>query len=117
MQYYTDSELLELLDTKPELLVEIIKQMQKEDAEKTYKRLLNIDTDKVEIIQKSKGESEIPVAVASILAKNAFNEEVVKMSKLFKIDFRNTDPKDIPKDILKKTAKAHFKNISKILQN
>lgn len=87
------------------------------DAAKTYKRLLNIDTNKVEIIQKTKGESEIPVAVASILAKNAFNEEVSKMSKLYNIDFKHTDPKDIPKDILRKTAKSHFKNISEILKN
>jgi ribonuclease HIII len=86
------------------------------DAEKTYRRLLQIDKEKVNIIQKTKGESEIPVAAASILAKNLFNEEVSKMSKSFGIDFKHVDPKEIPKNILKQVAKLHFKNISEIMK-
>jgi len=46
------------------------------DVEKTYRRLSKLDKNKIKIIQKSRGESEIPVAVASILAKSFFEEEV-----------------------------------------
>ncbi len=87
------------------------------DAEKTYRRLLNVDKDKVTIIQKTKGESEIPVAAASILAKNIFNDEVDKMSRGYGLDFRHIDPKEIPKDILRNVSKIHFKNIAEILKN
>lgn len=84
------------------------------DVEKTYRRLQGIDRKKVTIIQKSKGETEIPVAVASILAKEIFEKEVDNMSKAFGIDFRNIDPKELPRDILERVAKTHFKNISNL---
>ena len=83
------------------------------DVEKTYRRLEGIDRKKVKIIQKSKGETEIPVAAASILAKDIFNEDVDKMCKAFGMDFRKIDPKEVPKDILRQVAKLHFKNIPK----
>ena len=85
------------------------------DVEKTYYRLQNIDRKKVTLIQKSKGESETPVAVASVLAKNLFNEKVKNLCKHYGMDFSKIDPKDISKDILKKIAKLHFKNISDCL--
>lgn len=85
------------------------------DVEKTYKRLSGVDTNKVKIIQKAKGESEIPVAAASILAKDVFNDEVNKMIKYFGIDIKHVKPEDIPKDILKKISKHHFKNIAALL--
>lgn len=83
------------------------------DVEKTFRRLQGIDRKKIKIIQKSKGESEIPVATASILAKKIFNDEVDKMCKTYGMDFRKIDPKEIPHDILKNVAKLHFKNIPK----
>lgn len=43
MQYYSDSELLTMLKTDPEQLVEIIKQTQKENAEKNRKDLYFAD--------------------------------------------------------------------------
>jgi ribonuclease HIII len=85
------------------------------DVEKTYHRLEGIDRNKVTIIQKSKGETEIPVAAASILAKNIFNDEVDSMCKRFGMDFRSIDPKVIPKEILTQISKHHFKNISTLL--
>lgn len=87
------------------------------DVEKTYQRLLQIDTSKVNIIQKSKGESEIPVAAASILAKDIFNEEVNKTIKKYGIDFRHVQPKDIPKNILENISKKHFKNVNEVLNS
>lgn len=86
------------------------------DVEKTYKRLSKLDKNKIKIIQKSKGESEIPVAVASILAKSFFEEEVSVMCRRYGIDFRKINPAEIPKDIIEKVYKTHFKNISKLLE-
>lgn len=87
------------------------------DVEKTYNRLLQVDRSKVNIIQKSQGESEIPVAAASIFAKDIFNEEVKKMIKTYGIDFKHVQPQDIPKHILENIAKKHFKNVSQVLNN
>jgi len=47
-QYYSNSELLRILQTDPEQLIEIIKQLQKEDAERNGKELYFNDD---EIIQ------------------------------------------------------------------
>jgi ribonuclease HIII len=78
-------------------------------VEKTYKRLSKLDKNKIKIIQKSKGESEIPVAVASILAKSFFEEEVSRMCRRYGIDFRKINPAEIPKDIIEKYTKLILK--------
>ena len=80
------------------------------------RRLAKLDKNKIKIIQKSRGESEIPVAVASILAKNFFEQEVTLMCKRYGIDFRKINPAEIPKAIIDKVYKTHFKNISKLLE-
>lgn len=82
------------------------------DFEKTEYRLESVDRTNVEIIQKSKGESEIPVAAASIIAKYTFETEVDKLNEKFKIDLRKLQPKDIDDTILPYVAKLHFKNVS-----
>ena len=85
------------------------------DVEKTFRRLYGgvyiLDKEKVEIIQKSKGESEIPVAASSIIAKDIFEKEVDAMGNAFGMNFRKMNPQDLPKSILEKVAKLHFKNI------
>lgn len=86
------------------------------DVEKTCKRLAKLDKNKIKIIQKSRGESEIPVAVASILAKSFFEEQVNLMCRRYGIDFRKINPSEIPKTIIDKVYKTHFKNISKLLE-
>jgi ribonuclease HIII len=86
------------------------------DVEKTCKRLAKLDKNKIKIIQKSRGESEIPVAVASILAKSFFEQEVSLMCRRYGIDFRKINPAEIPKAIIDKVYKTHFKNISKLLE-
>jgi len=86
------------------------------DVEKTYRRLSKLDKNKIKIIQKSRGESEIPVAVASILAKSFFEEEVSLMCRRYGINFRKINPAEIPKAIIDKVYKTHFKNISKLLE-
>ena len=86
------------------------------DVEKTYKRLSKLDRNKIQIIQKSSGESEIPVAVASILAKNYFEKEVDSICKKYGIDFRKINPNELPLNILEQVYKTHFSNISKLIE-
>lgn len=81
------------------------------DFEKTEYRLESVDRSNVEIIQKSKGESEIPVATASIIAKYTFETEVDKLNIKYHIDLRKVQPNDIDESILPFVAKLHFKNI------
>lgn len=82
------------------------------DFEKTEFRLETVDRTNVEIIQKSKGESEIPVAAASIIAKYTFETEVDKLNEKYKVDLRKIQPSDIDKSILPNVAKLHFKNVN-----
>jgi len=81
------------------------------DVEKTYERLAGIDKRKVEIIQKSKGETEIPVAAASIIAKRAFEKSVDELNEKYSVDLRHQKPEDIDSSILPYVAKTHFKNV------
>ncbi len=85
------------------------------DFEKTEYRLSSIDRANLEIIQKTKGESEIPVAVASIIAKYIFESEVDLLNTEYGLDLRNTTPAEIDPKILPFVAKLHFKNVKKHL--
>jgi len=87
------------------------------DFEKTEYRLESVDRTNVEIIQKSKGESEIPVAAASIIAKHKFEIEVNKLNEKYGIDLRKAQPKDIDKAVLPVVAKLHFKNVNDSSKN
>lgn len=87
------------------------------DFEKTEYRLEKVDKTNLEIIQKSGGESEIPVAAASIIAKYLFETEVDKLNDKYDIDLRSSKPEDINPEILSKVAKIHFKNVKKCIHN
>jgi len=82
------------------------------DFEKTEFRLETIDRTNTEIIQKSKGESEIPVAAASIIAKYTFEKEVDKLNEKYGIDLRKAQPDTIDRAVLSNVAKMHFKNVN-----
>jgi ribonuclease HIII len=84
------------------------------DFEKTEFRFEKVDRTNVEIIQKSKGESEIPVAAASIIAKYTFEMEVDKLNEKFKIDLRKVQPSEVDKSVLPSVAKLHFKNVNPV---
>jgi len=88
------------------------------DVEKTDLRLerAKIKQPNVEIIQSSKGDTEIPVSVASIIAKHEFEERVDQLNKQFNVDLRNSPPEEIDKKILPLVSKTHFKNIFKLLK-
>jgi ribonuclease HIII len=82
------------------------------DFEKTEFRLEKVDRTNVEIIQKSKGESEIPVAAASIIAKYTFETEVDKLNEKYKIDLRKMSPDAVNRAVLPSVGKMHFKNVN-----
>jgi ribonuclease HIII len=87
------------------------------DFEKTEYRLESVDRTNVEIIQKSKGESEIPVAAASIIAKYTFETEVDKLNERFGIDLRKLKPSEVDTSVLPSVAKLHFKNVNSVKKN
>jgi ribonuclease HIII len=82
------------------------------DYKKTEERLRDLDKKNLLVVQKTGGESETSVAAASILAKYLFEKEVDNLEKEHKICIRGVKPKDIPKDLLSRVAKTHFKNVS-----
>lgn len=81
---------------------------------------------KINLIQRTKAESDIAVACASILAREEFVKRTENLKNIYKIDFAKGGG-DIPtqqaqtfanqygKDKLKLIAKMHFKNASKII--
>ncbi|MFQ6125712.1 MAG: hypothetical protein ACE5R6_14080 [Candidatus Heimdallarchaeota archaeon] len=81
------------------------------DIQKTDFRLKTIASPSIRILQKTRGESEISVAAASILAKYIFEIEVDKLDRKYQLDLRNSSPSDIPPSILPLVAKLHFKNV------
>jgi len=100
--------------TKRELNIKLV--IDKFDVKKMDLRLNTLDKSNIEIIQKSKGESFIPVATASIIAKLTFEEEVNKLNEKYNIDLRRSTPEKINKEILPFVAKTHFKNVIKYLE-
>jgi ribonuclease HIII len=86
------------------------------DVERTYDRLKGVDRCKVNIIQKSKGESEIPVAAASIIAKMAFERSVDELDKRYGLNLREQKPVNIDPRILPFVAKTHFRNVDQYIK-
>lgn len=92
------------------------------DVKKTESRLRGemrerkIKDNNVEVIQKSKGEYEIPVATASILAKYIFEKKVDELNYKYGVDLRNYKPEEINPKILSYVAKLHFKNVANCIR-
>ena len=85
------------------------------DFDKTDYRLKSIDQRRVKIIQMTSGESEIPVAAASIIAKYLFEKMVDELDREFNVNLRDSKPENIKSELLMDTAKTHFKNVNKHL--
>jgi len=84
------------------------------DYKKTENRLKNLPSKRLRIIQKSKGESETPVALASIIAKYYFEEEVQKLNNEHSLDLKSLNTNNllnISKEIIYNIGKIHFKNV------
>jgi ribonuclease HIII len=84
------------------------------DVMRTEFRLGDLDKTGMTIIQKTGGESEIPVAAASILAKYIFEEKVDELDERFNLNLRGSRPEDIPQEIVPRVAKLHFRNVRKV---
>lgn len=82
------------------------------DFQKTEYRLeKKIDKTNLKIIQKTGGESEVPVAVASIIAKYLFERAVDRLNDTYDVDLRKSKPNELDPQILPYVAKLHFKNV------
>ncbi len=83
------------------------------DFRKTDLRLesAKIKDENVEVVQSSKGDTELPISVASIIAKNAFETKVDFLNAKFGIDLRKSSPSEIDRGLLPKVAKLHFSNV------
>ena len=89
------------------------------DVKKTDLRLdaAKVRDENVEIIQSSKGDTEIPISVASILAKDMFETRVDYLNKKFSVDLRTDRPEKIGESILPQVAKLHFSNVQRALHS
>ncbi|MEJ2276558.1 MAG: ribonuclease HIII [Candidatus Lokiarchaeota archaeon] len=81
------------------------------DLQKMDQRLEKIKAPNINIIQKSKGESEIPVAIAAILAKQFFEDELDVLNEEFNINLKRANPNNLSKEILYNVSKLHFSNV------
>jgi ribonuclease HIII len=86
------------------------------DIKATDLRLGKVKKLGVQVIQKSRGESETRVAAASILAKLLYEDEVDFLDKKYGLDLRRSKPEEIAKVILEYVGKTHFKNVSEALK-
>jgi ribonuclease HIII len=86
------------------------------DIKATDLRLGKVKKMGVQVIQKSRGESETPVAAASIVAKLLYEDEVDFLNKKYGVDLRRSQPEDIAKDVLEQVSKTHFKNVNEVLK-
>lgn len=84
------------------------------DQKKLESRLAGLDKGRVKVIQKTRGESETPVAAASIIAKYLFEREVIRLNDEYDLDLKNMKPEEVDPAILWDVAKVHFKNVKGI---
>ncbi len=89
------------------------------DVKKTDLRLesAKVKSENVEIIQSSKGDTELPVSVASIIAKYLFEKRVDELSKNIGVDLRHSKPAAIDPETLPRVAKLHFSNVRAVFDS
>jgi ribonuclease HIII len=97
-----------------EVIIDKFDFMKTESRLSSKERKRQVDQSKINVIQMEKGEREIPVAAASIIAKHIFEDELRKLSEKYKIDFKAVSPETVPREILPMVAKMNFKNIKKL---
>ena len=85
------------------------------DYKKTDYRLKSIDQRELKIIQMTGGESETPVAAASIIAKYLFEKTVDELNEKYNVNLRDVKPENVKPELLRETAKLHFRNVQKLL--
>ena len=97
-----------------EVIIDKFDFMKTESRLSSKERKRQVDQSKINVIQMERGEREIPVAAASIIAKDIFEDEVRKLSEKYKIDFKTVSPEAVPREILPMVAKTNFRNIKKL---
>ncbi len=101
--------------SKIEVIIDKFDFMKTESRLSSKERVRQVDQSKIHVIQMEKGEREIPVAAASIIAKHIFEDEVKKLSEKYKIDLKSVNPENVTKKLLPSVAKTNFRNIKKLL--
>ena len=74
-------------------------------------RLKDFQNARLEVIQKTRAESEPIVAAASIIAKSVFEEQVSLLEREYNTRIRGKKPSEIDPEIIPRIAKTHFKNV------
>lgn len=87
------------------------------DFKKTEYRLKKLKNPQIKLIQKIRGESETPVAAASIIAKYLFEKQVEKLNYRYKLNLKNSGPDEVNPEILPDVAKKHFNNVKKFIKD
>ncbi len=105
-------DLLKKIDISKRILIVI----DKFDLEKVDKRLKDLQKkDNIKILQLSKGESHIPVALASIIAKNMWYEKIEDINNKFNISLPKASIDEIEPQIVHQIGKLFFKNVRKVV--
>lgn len=104
-------DLLKKINQTQKVLI-IIDKFDVKKVESRLKRLYNKDN--IKIIQIAKGESEIPVALASIIAKKIWYEEIDNINRIYSINLPKLRLEEIQPKIVSQIGKLFFKNVRKV---
>ncbi len=107
-------DILKGIEIKKRILIII----DKFDINKVDERLKNLSENEfIDIKQIPKGESYVPVAFASIIAKKIWYQEIEVLNRKYGLDFPRVKINDIDPLIVNKTGKLFFKNVRLIVNS
>jgi len=105
-------DLLKKIDTSKKILIII----DKFDINKVDKRLKNLQkNENIKIIQISKGERHIPVALSSIIAKKMWYDKIEEINIKFNISLPKSSIDEIEPQTVHEIGKLFFKNVRKVV--
>lgn len=105
-------DLLKKIDTSKKILIII----DKFDVNKVDKRLKNLQRkENIKIIQISKGERFIPVALSSIIAKKMWYEKIEEINHKFNISLPKSSIDEVEPRTVHQIGKLFFKNVRKVV--
>ena len=105
-------DLLKKIDTSKKILIII----DKFDVNKVDLRLKNLQKKtNIKIIQISKGERHIPVALSSIIAKKMWYEKIEEINTMYNISLPKSSVDEIEPRIVQQIGKLFFENVRKVV--
>ncbi len=105
-------DLLKKIDNSKKILIII----DKFDIRKVDKRLEKLQkNENIKIIQISKGERHIPVALSSIIAKKIWYEKIEEINGTFNISLPKSSIDEIDPQTVHQIGKLFFKNVRKVV--